>query len=75
MWLFFRRNKLKKQYDNQLIETVSEIKKEYYQKKRILEQSIEPSQSILMEYKILEAKYFFYIKQLKVRKIRTEKLL
>ncbi|WP_158217655.1 YaaL family protein [Lottiidibacillus patelloidae] len=73
--MFFRRNKLKKQYDNQLIETVSEIKKEYYQKKRILEQSIEPSQSILMEYKILEAKYFFYIKQLKVRKIRTEKLL
>jgi hypothetical protein len=72
---FSRKKKLKKQYDKNLINTVSEIKREYYQKKRIIEQSIEPSQSILIEYKILEAKYFFYIKQLKVRKIRTEKLI
>jgi hypothetical protein len=70
---FKKKNKLKEQFDMKLIETVKRVKKEYYQKKHILEQSIEPSQSILMEFSILEAKYFFLIKQLKIRNIRTEK--
>jgi hypothetical protein len=74
--MFFKsKHKLKKHYDKQLLETISTIKKEYYHKKKYLEQSIEPSQQVLVEYKILEAKYFFFIKQMKLRNIRTEKQL
>jgi hypothetical protein len=74
--MFFKnKKKLKKHYDNQLVDTISELKKEYYHKKKVLAQSIEPSQQVVIEYKILEAKYFFYIKQLKLRNIRTEKQL
>jgi hypothetical protein len=72
--MFFERKniKLAKRVNKELIETVKDLKKEYYMKKSIIENSIEPSQTIIRENKILEAKYFFFIKQLKLRKIRTE---
>jgi uncharacterized metal-binding protein len=74
--MFFRRKRhLQKRLNEELISTARRLKAEYYQKKAIVEKSIEPSYSIVMEYKKVEVKYFYTIKQLKSRKIRTENLI
>ena len=43
-----------------------------YVRKRLVEQSVEPSQDVLCSLKIAEAKYFFLLKEAKRRPVKME---
>ena len=55
---FLRRNTLRKEFDEKLIEQLFKQKEEWNRQKRLIENSLEPSPEVLYELKVAEAKYF-----------------
>ncbi len=62
---FQKKGKLRKEYDDKLIVLLEKVKNEWLRQKRMVEQSVEPSQDVLCSLKIAEAKYFFLLKEAK----------
>ncbi|MED4802227.1 YaaL family protein [Bacillus atrophaeus] len=67
---FLRKKKLRKEFDEKLIEQLFKQKEEWGRQKRLVEKSVEPSAEVLNELKIAEAKYFFYLREAKQRNLR-----
>ncbi|MBB5326338.1 hypothetical protein HNQ34_003489 [Anoxybacillus tepidamans] len=68
--MFWRRKGwLKKQFDQQLVEQLEAMRNEWMKQKDLIEKSIEPSEEVLIDVKITEAKYFFLIREAKRRRI------
>ncbi|MGQ0518435.1 DUF2508 family protein, partial [Bacillus sp. D-CC] len=55
-----KKGKLRKEYDDKLIVLLEKVKNEWLRQKRMVEQSVEPSQDVLCSLKIAEAKYCFF---------------
>ncbi|MBM7606754.1 hypothetical protein JOC75_004834 [Metabacillus crassostreae] len=72
--LFRRKGWLRSQYDQQLIQNLLMMKKEWNRQKQLVDKSVEPSPQVLYELKVAEAKYFFLLKEAKVRKIKIGKM-
>lgn len=66
---FLKKKKLHNQYNHKLLQLLNGLKEVWMENKRIVSQSIEPSDELLFELKISEAKYFYMIKEAKVRKV------
>ncbi len=47
------------------------MKNEWLRQKRMVEQSVEPSQDVICSLKIAEAKYFFLLKEAKRRPVKN----
>lgn len=62
---FLQKKKLRKEFDNKLIEQLIHQKEEWNRQKRLIENSLEPSPEVLYELKVAEAKYFFYLREAK----------
>ena len=69
---FQKKGKLRKEYDEKQIVQLEKGKNEWLRKKRMVEQSVEPSQDVLCSLKIAEAKYFFLLKEAKRRPVKME---
>ncbi|MEC1263024.1 YaaL family protein [Bacillus swezeyi] len=67
---FLRKKKLRKEFDNKLIEQLMRQKEEWNRQKRLIEHSLEPSAEVLHELNVAEAKYFFYLREAKKRNLR-----
>nr|MDH3162182.1 YaaL family protein [Bacillus licheniformis] len=67
---FLRKKKLRKEFDNKLVEQLIHQKEEWNRQKRLIENSLEPSPEVLYELKVAEAKYFFYLREAKKRNLR-----
>jgi Protein of unknown function (DUF2508) len=67
--LWRRKGWLKKQFDQRLIEELEVTREEWMKQKQLIEKSIEPSQEVLIDVKIAEAKYFFLIREAKLRRL------
>ncbi|MGG3626567.1 YaaL family protein [Bacillus gobiensis] len=67
---FPRKNKLRKEFDEKLVDQLLRQKEEWNRQKRLVENSVEPSPGVLYELKLAEAKYFFYLREAKKRKLR-----
>ncbi|ADP34661.1 DUF2508 domain-containing protein [Bacillus atrophaeus] len=67
---FLRKKKLRKEFDEKLIEQLFKQKEEWGRQKRLVEKSVEPSAEVLNELKMAEAKYFFYLREAKQRNLR-----
>jgi hypothetical protein len=67
--LFRRRGRLRNEFDDRLLEQLNSLKEEWYNQKRLLEKSFDPSEEILAQTKLAEAKYFYLFKEAKARKI------
>ncbi len=63
------RKKLRHTFDERLLNSLKKIKQEWLTRKKLVEQSIEPSYLILYELKLAEAKYLFLLKEAKERKL------
>lgn len=63
---------MRKEYDDKLIAALEKVKNEWLRQKRMVEQSVEPSQDVLCSLKIAEAKYFFLLKEAKRRPVKME---
>lgn len=72
--MFFRRKeKLRRNTDQQLWDLLNELKEEWMKNKLIIEKSVDPSEELLHHLKISEAKYFYLMKEAKVRKLTAER--
>lgn len=56
---FLRRKTLRREFDEKLIEQLFKQKEEWNRQKKLVEKSLEPSDEVLYELKVAEAKYFF----------------
>lgn len=72
--MFFRRKGwLRKLYDEKLLLQIEETKQSWHQQKKLLEKSLDPSEEVICQTKLAEAKYFFLFKEAKARKISFKK--
>ncbi|WP_335872924.1 YaaL family protein [Bacillus sp. 2205SS5-2] len=68
--MFFRkRNKIRNEYDGQLINLMESTKRDWVDKRSIEEMSIDQHFDLTCQTKIAESKYFFLFKEAKKRKI------
>ncbi|HZG59535.1 MAG TPA: YaaL family protein [Anoxybacillus sp.] len=71
--LWRRKGWLKKEFDEKLIEELETVKNEWLKQKNLIEKVVEPSEAVLVDLKIAEAKYFFLIKEAKRRRISIKR--
>jgi hypothetical protein len=68
--MFFRKKgKLKREYDQTLLQTLEEAKHNWNQQRSIDEMSVDYNLNLHCSSKIAEAKYFFLFREAKHRKI------
>jgi hypothetical protein len=72
--MFWRRKGwLRKEFNQKLIAQLQQYRDEWMEQKRLIEKSVEPSEKVLFDLKVAEAKYFFLIREAKKRKISLGK--
>ncbi|ULT57104.1 YaaL family protein [Neobacillus drentensis] len=68
--MFFRRKgRLRKEYDEKLLAQLNRYKINWQQEKLLLEKSFDPSDEVICQTKIAEAKYIFLLKEAKQRNV------
>jgi hypothetical protein len=68
--MFFRRKGwLRKEYDEKLLVQLEKLKQSRHQQKKLLEKCFEPSDDVVLQLKMEEAKYFYLLKEAKKRQV------
>jgi hypothetical protein len=68
--MFFRRKGwLRKEYDEKLLVQLEKFQHSRQQQKKMLEKCLDPSIDVTLQLQLVEAKYFFLIKEAKKRKL------
>lgn len=68
--MFFRRKgRLRKEYDEKLLIQLNRLKEHWQQEKQLLEKSFDPSEEVICQTKIAEAKYIFLLREAKQRNL------
>ncbi|MED4224226.1 YaaL family protein [Neobacillus cucumis] len=68
--MFFRRKgRLRKEYDEKLLTQLNRNKINWQQEKQLLEKSFDPSEEVICQTKIAEAKYIFLLREAKERNV------
>ncbi|WP_017382008.1 YaaL family protein [Paenisporosarcina sp. TG-14] len=67
--MFFKKVKLKKEFDAKLLSLMKETKVEWQQAQMIEQQVDDYDLSIIVQRKIAESKHFFLYKEARIRKI------
>ncbi|WP_100332712.1 YaaL family protein [Bacillus xiapuensis] len=68
--MFFRkRNKLKAECDERLIQLLEHTRQEWFQHRELLRLSFDHNEELAAQTKIREAKYFFLFREVKKRNI------
>lgn len=70
---FQRKGQLRKQFDEKLLLTMEQLKKEWQNNNTMIERSFDPSEEVKIAQKISEAKYFFLFHEVKKRQIVARK--
>ncbi|MEH7335690.1 YaaL family protein [Neobacillus drentensis] len=69
--MFFRRKGwLRKEYDEKLLIQLNKYKEHWQQEKMLLEKSFDPSDEVICQTKIAEAKYIFLLREAKERNVK-----
>lgn len=71
--LFRKKDRLKKEYDQKLIDQLSRLKNSWDNQRYLAENSVDPAEEIICQAKLAEAKYFFLFKEAKARNITIKK--
>jgi hypothetical protein len=68
--MFFRKKgRLRREYDEKLLIQLETLKQSRHYQKNLLEKCLDPSNEVIMQLKLIEAKYFFLLKEAKKRQI------
>ncbi|MCM3571364.1 YaaL family protein [Neobacillus mesonae] len=68
--MFFRRKEwLRKEFDEKLLIQLNRFKESWQKEKALLEKSFDPSEEVICQTKIAEAKYIFLLREAKQRKL------
>lgn len=60
---------LRREFDQMLLEQLDLVKKEWMRQKSLIDKSFEPSDDVLLDLKVAEAKYFYLLREAKNRKV------
>ena len=71
--IFRRKGWLRKEFDEKLLDDINTIRTKWNNQRALVEKSFDPSEEILYETKLIEAKYFYLIKEAKKRNVRIQK--
>lgn len=72
--MFFRRKgKLRRETDQKLWDSLNTLKEDWMRNKLLVEKSIDPSVDLLNDLKTSEAKYFYLIREAKVRRLSADR--
>ncbi|MDQ6595363.1 DUF2508 family protein [Bacillus salipaludis] len=72
--MFFRRKGwLRKEFDEKLLTQLNKFKENSQQQKVLLEKCFDPSEEVICQTKIAEAKYFFLIREAKQRNVSLKR--
>ncbi|MBI0581356.1 MULTISPECIES: YaaL family protein [Neobacillus] len=72
--MFFRRKGwLRKEFDEKLLTQLNKFKENSQQQKILLEKCFDPSEEVICQTKIAEAKYFFLIREAKQRNVSLKR--
>ncbi|ELK46743.1 YaaL family protein [Halobacillus sp. ACCC02827] len=66
-----RKNKIKKEFDQDLLIHIKKMKQEWETLNNIIEQSIEPSEEGLKDLALYKAKYFYLLREARYRGINA----
>ncbi|MCF6411979.1 YaaL family protein [Pseudalkalibacillus salsuginis] len=69
--IFSRKGRLRMEYNERLLHSIEAVRAEWLTKKELIENSLEPSEQVLYEVKLAKAKYFFLLREAKIRNLRT----
>jgi hypothetical protein len=68
--VFFRqKEKLRKQYNQELVNELEQLRKNWLNQSSLLERSLDPSEDAIIQTKLAELKYFYLFKEAKKRKV------
>lgn len=71
---FSRKGRLKRSGDEELLQSLDELKINWMHQKEMVERSVEPSEEVIFKLQLEESKYFFLLKEAKKRNVTTSKL-
>ncbi|CEG29523.1 YaaL family protein [Bacillus sp. B-jedd] len=72
--MFFRRKgRLRNEFDEKFLDILEIVKSDRQQQKTLLDKSFDPSEEVICQAKLAEAKYFFLLKEAKHRKISIKR--
>ncbi|PLR80193.1 DUF2508 domain-containing protein [Bacillus canaveralius] len=72
--MFFRRKGwLRREYNDKLLNQLDEAKVSWSNQKKLVEKSFDPSDEVICQMKLAEAKYFFLFKEAKTRSITVRR--
>jgi len=66
---FWRKGRLRKEFDEKLLTQLNRYKTHWQQEKLLLEKSFDPSEDVICQTKVAEAKYIFLLKEAKQRNV------
>jgi hypothetical protein len=67
---FTNKGKLRKKYDESLKHSLEKLRDEWQMKKNFNDKSIDPSEDVIIDFKLTEMKYFILIREAKHRKLK-----
>ena len=70
---FQRKGRLRKEYNEKLLVQLNRFKELWQQEKLLLEKSFDPSDEVICQTKIAEAKYIFLLREAKQRNVNLIK--
>ncbi|RHW30922.1 DUF2508 family protein [Neobacillus notoginsengisoli] len=72
--MFFRRKgRLRKEFNEKYLDLLEKAKVDRQQQKTLLDKSFDPSEDVICQAKLAEAKFFFLLKEAKNRKVSIKR--
>ncbi|MCG1024076.1 YaaL family protein [Sutcliffiella horikoshii] len=69
--MFFRKkDRLKKQFDDKLMDATEECKNRWAKHKSLVDKSLDPSEEVICQLKLAEAKYLFLLREVRTRMVK-----
>lgn len=69
---FKRKGYIRQQEDNQLYSLIDRLKKKLTKQQQLVSKSVDPSESVLFDLKLTEAKYLFLLREARNRHKKSE---
>ncbi|WP_088044615.1 YaaL family protein [Bacillus sp. EAC] len=74
MVFFRKKGKLRKDFDEKLVNKLHDYKEIYLNQVELVERSVDPPEDLLIHVKLYQAKYYFLLKEAKARNVLITKM-
>ncbi len=74
MGFFRKKGKIRKEFDEKLVNRLHDYKDIYLSQVELVERSVDPPDDLLIHVKLYQAKYFFLLKEAKARNVLITKM-